>query len=52
MGMKKTYKTVFSSEAGNIDTIIVSGGRVGLQIETSAADLVKLLNSSIQDVTL
>lgn len=52
VGMKKTYKTVFSSEAGNIDTIIVSGGRVGLQIETSAADLVKLLNSSIQDVTL
>lgn len=52
VGMKKLYKTVFASEGGNIDTVIVSGGRVGLQIEASVGDLVKLLNSSLQDVTL
>ncbi len=52
VGMKKLYKTVFASESGNNDTIIVSGGRVGLQIETSPKDLVKLLNSSVQDITL
>lgn len=52
VGMKKLYKTVFASESGNNDTIIVSGGRVGLQIETSPNDLVKLLNSTVQDITL
>lgn len=52
VGMKKLYKTVFASESGNNDTIIVSGGRVGLQIETSPKDLVNLLNSSVQDITL
>ncbi len=52
VGMKKLYKTVFASESGNNDTIIVSGGRVGLQIEISPDDLVKLLNSSVQDITL
>lgn len=52
VGMKKLYKTVFALESGNIDTIIVSGGKVGLQIETSVENLVKLLNSSVQDITL
>lgn len=52
VGMKKFYKTVFASESVNVDTIIVSGGKVGLQIETSVENLVKLLNSSVQDITL
>lgn len=52
VGMKKLYKTVFASESVNVDTIIVSGGKVGLQIETSVENLVKLLNSSVQDITL
>ncbi|MCM1300073.1 MAG: Cys-tRNA(Pro) deacylase [Firmicutes bacterium] len=51
IGMKKQYQTVFASESGNIDTIIVSGGKIGLQIEVSVCDLVKLLNSSIKDIT-
>ena len=52
MGMKKLYKTVFASECKNIDKIIVSGGRVGLQIETKPMDLINTVGGIIEDVTL
>ena len=33
VGMKKQFKTVFHITADEIDSIIVSGGRIGLQME-------------------
>ena len=52
VGMKKLYKTVFASECKNIDKIIVSGGRVGLQIEAKPMDLINTVGGIIEDVTL
>ncbi len=52
VGMKKLYKTVFASECKSIDKIIVSGGRVGLQIETKPLDLVAMVEGIIEDITL
>ena len=39
IGMKKLFPTVIDSSAGRFDTILFSGGRIGLQIETSLAAL-------------
>lgn len=52
VGMKKQYKTVFAEECGDVRKIIVSGGKVGLQIETDTDDLVKLVGGFIADITL
>lgn len=52
VGMKKQYKTVFAEECGDVRKIIVSGGKVGLQIETDTDELVKLVGGFIADITL
>ena len=39
IGMKKLFPTVIDSSAEQFDTILFSGGRIGLQIETSLAAL-------------
>lgn len=52
VGMKKQYKTVFAEECRDVQKIIVSGGKVGLQIETDTDDLVKLVDGFIADITL
>ncbi|MCM1054386.1 MAG: Cys-tRNA(Pro) deacylase [Bacteroides sp.] len=52
IGMKKQYKTVFAEECRGAKKIIVSGGRIGLQIETDTENLVKSVNGVIADITL
>ena len=52
IGMKKLYKTVFAAECSEHTKMIVSGGKVGLQIEASAADLIKSVHGTIADITL
>ena len=52
VGMKKQYKTVFAQECRELTSIIVSGGKVGLQIELSAADLIKSVQGTVADITL
>lgn len=52
VGMKKLYKTVFASECRGNSKIIVSGGKVGLQIETSVDDLIKSVQGTVADITL
>ncbi len=51
IGMKKLYKTVFASQCGSVEKIIVSGGRVGLQIEIKTEDLVKITKGTVSDIT-
>lgn len=52
VGMKKLYKTVFAAECKGLKKIIVSGGKIGLQIETEPLNLVKLVEGMIEDITL
>ncbi len=52
VGMKKQYNTVFAEECTVVKKIIVSGGKVGLQIETDVSELVKLVGGTIRDITL
>ena len=41
IGMKKQYRTIVDDSAGALSTIIVSGGRIGSQIELSPGDLLR-----------
>lgn len=49
VGMKKNYKTFINISALDIDKIIVSGGKIGTQIELITEDLAKVTNSEFKD---
>lgn len=50
IGMKKQYKTVIHKSAENFDEIIISGGRIGTQINISPADLCRAVNGKFDDI--
>ena len=50
IGMKKQLPTFIDETAQLYDTIYVSGGRVGLQVELSPDDLAKLTNAVFFDL--
>ena len=52
IGMKKQYKTVIHKAAMNLETMIVSGGRIGSQIELKPEDLKVAVNAEFSDVLL
>ena len=52
IGMKKQYFTVFDASCLNQDTIIVSAGKIGYQIETAPQYLMDLTRGSIADLTV
>ena len=41
IGMKKSYRTVFDCSAQQQETMVVSGGKIGFQIEAKPDDLLK-----------
>jgi Cys-tRNA(Pro)/Cys-tRNA(Cys) deacylase len=43
IGMKKNYMTVLDSSCEVLDTIIVSAGKIGYQIELAPKDLISLI---------
>lgn len=49
-GQKKRLRTVLDISAMDFDTIYVSGGRRGLDIEVKPEDIVKLLGAVIFDI--
>ncbi|NLL69681.1 MAG: Cys-tRNA(Pro) deacylase [Epulopiscium sp.] len=51
VGMKKAYKTVIDSSAKKSDTIIVSGGKRGVQIELGVTDLQKITGAQVETIT-
>ncbi|MEG0229264.1 MAG: Cys-tRNA(Pro) deacylase [Oscillospiraceae bacterium] len=52
LGMKKKFKTVISSLALKNETIIVSAGKIGYQIEISPLALQNLINCVFDDITI
>lgn len=50
IGMKKQYVTRIDESAGNRDRMIVSGGRIGSQIELTPADLAKAVRAEFADL--
>lgn len=52
IGMKKQFVTVIDQTAENFSTVIFSAGKIGYQVETSPADLQKIINCSLADLLL
>ena len=52
IGMKKQYFTVFDESCLNQDTIIVSAGKIGYQIETAPQHLIDLTRGKTADLTV
>lgn len=50
IGMKKTYKTFVNDSAKYLNSIIVSAGKIGYQIEISPLDLNKVINFEFVDI--
>ena len=50
LGMKKQYVTTFHQTARDIDTIMVSAGRIGYQIALAPSDLVALAGGQYADI--
>ena len=51
IGMKKQFPTYLHSSGSLPDNIIVSAGKIGVQVELSPTDLLKLVNGRTADVT-
>lgn len=52
LGMKKQYKTIFAAECESLETMIVSAGKIGFQIEVTPSDLIKAVSGAVFDITL
>ncbi|MGN7300246.1 Cys-tRNA(Pro) deacylase [Ferdinandcohnia sp. SAFN-114] len=50
IGMKKTYSTFIDEHANDLDRIVVSAGKIGVQVEIKVDDLISTTNSSIADI--
>ena len=51
VGMKKRLPTVFDETCLLFDTILVSAGRIGYQVEAAPGDLIALVGGTTADVT-
>lgn len=51
LGMKKPFPTYLHESAKEQETMVVSAGRIGLQIELAPADLARLCNAQFYDLT-
>lgn len=50
IGMKKLFPTWIDASAESLDFILVSGGRIGLQLKLSLQDLLQLTNGRIATI--
>lgn len=52
VGMRKQYPTVFDETAEILDTIMVSAGKIGVQVEMDPAALIALVDAVTADLTV
>ncbi|GAA0703887.1 Cys-tRNA(Pro) deacylase [Paraclostridium ghonii] len=50
VGMKKLYKTFINETGKDLESIIVSAGKIGYQIELNPYDLQKVINSKFEEI--
>ncbi len=51
IGMKKQYVTRIAQQAKELEQMYISGGRIGMQIKLSPADLAKVTKAEFADIT-
>ena len=52
IGMKKQYPSFFHSSIWQLDTVLVSAGRIGWQVELAPAELLKLTRGRTAELTV
>ena len=52
VGMKKSYPTVFDTSVLKLETVTVSAGKIGSQVEAKPEDLIALTRASAADLTI
>lgn len=52
IGMKKKFPTVYSDFITMIDTVMVSAGRIGWQIELSPEELIRITDGNTADILM
>lgn len=52
VGMKKLFPTVFHSAAEELETVIVSAGKIGYQVEVEPKALVALVRARFADIVV
>ena len=52
LGMKKQFPTFIHESAADFDTIIISGGRLGVQLILSPQDLIKVTRGQFADIIM
>ena len=50
IGMKKQFPTVVHNTAENMENILFSGGKIGMQILLNPLDLAKVVNAKFADI--
>ena len=50
VGMKKLFPTVFHESCLTLETMMVSAGKIGYQVEAKPGDLIALVNAKTADV--
>lgn len=52
VGMKKPFPTVLALQAQSHNTILVSGGKIGTQVELAPDDLLRITNGKTADIIM
>ncbi|MBY0123377.1 Cys-tRNA(Pro) deacylase [Bacillus sp. S/N-304-OC-R1] len=50
VGMKKQYPTFIAAQAAELESIIVSGGKIGVQMELRVEDLAAVIQAKLEDI--
>lgn len=50
IGMKKVFPTHIDASAARMESMIVSGGKIGMQIELKPDDLLKITNGTFNEI--
>lgn len=50
IGMKKKYQTILDESAEGLPSIVVSGGKIGLQMELEVSDLIQATDAAVGNV--
>ena len=51
LAMKKQYRTYIDNSAKELETIIFSGGKIGMQIEANPIEIAEIIKAEFADVT-
>lgn len=52
IGMKREYRTVIDSSCRELNTLIISAGKIGYQIELPPKDLINLIGCAVESITI